>query len=308
MIQRFKISVLLVVTTISIGCRSSHAGNLFFKQPQTSSATANSGLNSNEQTLLNGKNLREKGALTQALQIFEQAVKDHPKSFEAHLELGKTLAVLGQDERATAEAFESLQLELKNPQARNTLGDLFLKKESWSEAAGQYKQVLELEPRNVSARGNLAICLQQLGYTEFAMQQLQAVLKISPDNQKAMYDLAVTQQMSEQTEAAIGTYLELIKLNPKNSLAYAGLGKCYIQKKDFKTAIAAEQEAIKLDAHNQFAFLVLGEAFAGAGSRADSIDAYRKGIALNPKDAAAKEALTNLLHQKVAVNTGSLTR
>lgn len=283
------------------------AGNLFFKGAPPAPASAPA-LSSGDQQLLNGKKMRSQGAYAQAVQVFDQIVKERPKSYEAHLELSKTLALCGQDERAMLEAFESLKLELKNPQARNLLGELFIKKSSWSEAAGQFKQVLELEPRNVSARGNLAICFQQLGYTEYAIEQLKAVLKIVPDNQKALYNLAVAEQMAEQTEPAIGTYLDLIKLNPKNSLAYAGLGKCYVQKKDFKTAIAAEKEAIKLDANNQFAFFVLGEAYDGSGSKADSIDAYRKGIALNPKDAAAKEALSNLLHQKVAVNTGNLTR
>jgi tetratricopeptide (TPR) repeat protein len=293
-----------MIAVFAIPCES-QAGNIFFKQV---SAPGSGAVASDDQMLLNGKKLRGQGAYAQAVQTFEQILKDRPKSSEAHLELSKTLALCGQDERAMLESFESLKLELKNPQARNLLGELFLKKQSWNEAAGQFKQVLELEPRNISARGNLAICLQQLGYTEYAVQQLKAMLKLSPDNQKALYDLAVAQQMSEQTEPAIGTYLELIKINPKNSLAYAGLGKCYVQKKDYKTAIAAENEAIKLDSNNQFAFLVLCEAYDGSGSKADSIDAYRKGIALNPKDAAAKEALSNLLHQKVAVNPGSLTR
>jgi superkiller protein 3 len=299
------LALLVMMTVFSVTASESQAGNLFFKQavaPIAGSAA------SFDQTLLKGKKMREQGAYAQAVQVFEQVVKERPKSYETHLELSKTLALCGQDDRAMLEAFESLKLELKNPQARNLLGELFLKKQSWNEAAGQFKQVLEIEPRNISARGNLAICLQQLGYTDYAIQQLKAVLKLAPDNQKALYDLAVAEQMSDQTEQAVGSYLELIKINPKNSLAYAGLGKCYVQKQDYKTAIAAEKEAIKLDAGNQFAFLVLGEAYEGSGSKADSIDAYRKGIALNPKDAAAKEALSNLLHQKVAVNPGSLTR
>jgi tetratricopeptide (TPR) repeat protein len=299
------LALIAIMAAIAATPSESQAGNLFFKQGV---APPSGAVTSSDQMLLNGRKLRDQGAYAQAVQTFEQIIKERPRSFEAHLELSKTLALCGQDDRSMLEAFESLKLELKNPQARNLLGELFLKKQSWNEAAGQFKQVLELEPRNISARGNLAICLQQLGYTEYAIQQLKAVLKLAPENQKALYDLAVSQQMSEQTEPAIGTYLQLIKINPKNSLAYAGLGKCYVQKKDYKTAIAAEKEAIKLDQNNQFAFLVLGEAYDGSGSKADSIDAYRKGIALNPKDAAAKEALSNLLHQKVAVNPGTLTR
>ena len=105
----------------------SQAGNLFFKQAV---APPSAGALSGDQMLLNGKKFRDQGAYSQAVQAFEQAVKERPKSYEAHLELSKTLALCGQDDRAMVEAFESLKLELKNPQARNLLGQLFLRKQS----------------------------------------------------------------------------------------------------------------------------------------------------------------------------------
>ena len=118
------------------------------------------GNNGVAQLISRGRSEYAQSAYTQAAATFQKAVDAKPDSWEAHLELGKAMSRMGNADGAILQLFESLKLNIKNPQAREELAVVFMNRASWDEAGGQLKQVIDMEPDNYLARGNYGLWLR----------------------------------------------------------------------------------------------------------------------------------------------------
>ena len=120
-------------------------------------------------------------------------------------------------------------------------------------------------------------------------------------NSPAGNDLAVLQKRSYQLfqsgkfELAIKDLEKLVEIDPLSASGYLNnMAMCYIELKDFKKAEDKLNESIGLDAGNVNALSGLADVYLKTGRKKEAIEAYRKILAVNPKDENAMFKLDSL--------------
>ncbi|RUP49773.1 hypothetical protein BC936DRAFT_141527 [Jimgerdemannia flammicorona] len=90
---------------------------------------------------------------------------------------------------------------------------------------------------------------------------------------------------------AIKLYSEAIKLNPSNAVYYANRAAAYSQQGDHDSAIVDSLKAAEVDPKYSKAYSRAGHAYFSLGKYQEAVDAYEKGLTLDPQNPTMKKSL-----------------
>lgn len=292
------ISVPLLILSAYADCISPPAGQALGK-PQFFAAKADP----QEKMLETGRQLFAAGQFNPASELFRQAVEKNPESALNHFEYARSLARMGNEDKAVLEFLAALNIDPNLLDARREMAVIFMKRGSYDEAGGQLKQVVDAQPTDLAARGNLGICLQRMGFVDQAIEQFGIVESKSPDSVEALFNLAGALKQKGDVDAAKEKFARILLLKPKPddeklSFTYLELGRCLLQKNDTRSAVGLEKLAIKCFPSNHLAYLALGEALDKEGKETEALEALRQAIQINPKAPESRAALSRLLHER----------
>jgi tetratricopeptide (TPR) repeat protein len=268
-----------------------------------------------EKLLDSGRKLFLSGQFQPACEVFRQAVEKNPESGANHFEYARTLARLGNEDKAVSEFLEALNHDPGLIDARKEMAAIFMKRGSFDEAGGQLKQVVDAQPGDLVSRGNLGICMQKIGLLDQAIEQLRVVQQKEPSSVEALFNLGAALREKGEIDEAKEKFAQILLLKPKPddaklSLTYLELGRCLLQKNDannIRSAVALEKLAIKCLPSNHWAYLTLGEALEKEGKETEALEAFRQAIQINPKAPETRAALERLLNGKAAKQRQKLT-
>jgi Flp pilus assembly protein TadD len=158
------------------------------------------------------------------LAIWHDTVAKRPGNPRAQYYLGLVLARAGQLPEALEHFQEAVRDKVDYAEAYNNTGTCLLLLNRAAEAVGQYEQALAYKPDYPEAQCNLGIALFNLGRFEEAAKHYQEAVRLQPDYADAHSSLAAAWERMGRTAEAIGQYEEALRINPgmaaaRNSLA-----------------------------------------------------------------------------------------
>ncbi len=162
--------------------------------------------------------LLRKGAVPQAIDHYNEALRWRPRYVEAHYNLGQALLQTGQVDGAIAQCEAALTIDPKSGQAHNNLANALLRKHEFREALEHYEDALRTAPNLPIFQINLA-----------------ALLATSAD--RSLRDGARAVELA-------GNAVRLT--SGENPIALHTLGAAYEEENDVPRAIAATEKALQL--------------------------------------------------------------
>jgi Flp pilus assembly protein TadD len=155
----------------------------------------------------------EQNKYVEALTSYVQALKLDPQSPTVMFNLGHFLLHCGLD---TAHLLleKTLEKEPQYPDARRTLGDLFVERGENSRAISAFARAIEQNPKDSRARFRLSDIFWEQGDFHEAAQQLKAILKVQPDDATAWYRLGLAHYELDMEADAEHELLKALELDP----------------------------------------------------------------------------------------------
>jgi protein O-GlcNAc transferase len=190
-----------------------------------------------------GNRAERAGDLSQACDLYRQAVARAPRYAKAHVNLGIGLEALGDIDGAIACHESALQSEPGDPYANYNLGKLVYGRGELPRARLLLTRALQGRPDFPEARIVLALVLVSQGKPTDAATELEAALRERPDDFGALFHYAtVLRALNRLDDARVALRRALI-VDPTNADAHAGLSDVLCAQGDIAGA-TAELEAV----------------------------------------------------------------
>ena len=144
--------------------------------------------------LLRGSVHQSYGEINKAISCYERELKQNPRCFLSHSNLGVILFDQGKIPEAIASLKLAMLTGLNHPLPYFNLGNAMRSIGRLQEACIYYQQSLKLNPEHVDTWINLAPILRQLARPEEAQKAYKIILKLDPSNSTAKHFLAAFEQ------------------------------------------------------------------------------------------------------------------
>ena len=140
--------------------------------------------------LRKGIQLTEEGRLREAAEEHEKALATDPKLVQAHVNLIRLYAELGQPGRAEEHYRQALAVDPNLAELHHNLGVLLIGQGRNAEAMDAFRKAVELNPAYADAQNNLAYLLMTSGRLDEAAEHYRKALESRPPYRAARFNLA----------------------------------------------------------------------------------------------------------------------
>jgi len=142
---------------------------------------------------------------------------------------------------------KALEIDPKDANTWNSLGNLLALQERSIEAEGAFRNALEINSKHVNAWNNLGIFLTNQKRFEEAKDAFRKVLEIDPKYKIAWNNLGVLLNKQDRSKEAEDAYRKALELNPKDAKVWNNLGLLLNKQDRFKEAENSYRKALKID-------------------------------------------------------------
>ena len=127
------------------------------------------------------------------------------------------------------------------------LGDLYMVRKDYREAAGIYKKLSDQEPRNPVFLNKLGIALHQQTALGLALKYYERAIKVDPMYADAQNNIGTIWYQRKKYGRAIRAYQRALNIRSDMAVLYSNLGYAYFGDKKYEQSIAAFRQALALD-------------------------------------------------------------
>jgi tetratricopeptide (TPR) repeat protein len=191
--------------------------------------------------------LTSEGKLTEAVELFNQALRANPKYGLGHYNLGCALQSQGHIEEAMEQYKQAFQLQPDLSRPHYNLGCILADQGKFADAIEQYQQALKLDPNTSGVQNNLGIALASLGKLDEAIVQFQKAVELRPDFAEAHVNLGHAQSRQLRFVDAIQQYQEALRVDPNNAGNHYDLAIAMANSGDLAEAAEELRKAAYLD-------------------------------------------------------------
>ncbi|HUI06036.1 MAG TPA: tetratricopeptide repeat protein [Verrucomicrobiae bacterium] len=234
------------------------------------------------------------GMPQEAIEQFEQALRDKSDDALTHFNLGVALMTSGRQQEAMEHFDEALKFRPNFTEAHYLLANILAQKGKLQEAIEQYEQTLTFMPDFAEAHFNLGIVLQEAGMLPEAMEEYQQALRFNPDLADAHNNLGIALFRSGKLQEAIQHYEQALKLKPDNAGTHNNLAVALQQTGRLPEAIAQYEEALRIQPNYPMAHYNLATVLEQVGHAQEAVQHYDQALRLKPDYAAARDRLAKL--------------
>jgi tetratricopeptide (TPR) repeat protein len=191
----------------------------------------------------------------QAVSNFQKVLQKDPLNLMAHYNAGVSYFELNRLDDAVKE-LEAAQaiashgggaMEQEAVPAEELLGRIWLQKNDYERARGQFNHLLTISPRNFLAQYGLGWVAQQEGKWDEALQHLQAAAEINPKGAAVRTSLGTVFFHKGDLSRANDEFAEAVRLEPNSALAHYNLGLLLRERKIHNEAAREFRKALDLD-------------------------------------------------------------
>ncbi|XP_071084993.1 protein O-mannosyl-transferase TMTC4-like [Haliotis cracherodii] len=173
--------------------------------------------------------LKERGDLSEAEKLLEEAVNVRSDFSPAWTNLGIVQAALKKNESAEASYLEAVRLENEHSNAHLNLGNLYRDTGRNEEALSAWRTAVGYTPTFANAWRNIVLLLYQLGRQNEAITAGQQALEVVKNDSTLMLILANIYIQMHQYSQSERLLLDAIKIDQQNAMLYNNLGVLYQQ-------------------------------------------------------------------------------
>ncbi len=127
------------------------------------------------------------------------------------------------------------------------MGDLYMVRKQYREAAGMFKKLADQDPRNPVYLNKLGIALHQQAALGLALKYYERAVKVDPRYADAENNVGTIWYQRKKFEKAIKAYRKAIAIRDDMAVLYSNLGYAYFGDKKYEEAISAFRQALALD-------------------------------------------------------------
>lgn len=127
------------------------------------------------------------------------------------------------------------------------MGDLYMVRKQYREAAELYKKLSDQEPRNAVYLNKLGIALHQQLALGMALKYYEKAVKMDPHYADAENNVGTIWYQRKKFEKAIKAYQKAITMRDDMAVLYSNLGYAYFGDKKYQEAIGAFRQALVID-------------------------------------------------------------
>lgn len=235
-----------------------------------------------------GTILMSQGKLAEANVQYDKGIK-HDKE-NPMLYVNSAICHIGQGNPDKSIEFCKIAIDLDNDHinAYNILGNSYLAKSNYRDAADSFEKALALDANFYDARFNLGKALLELGEIDAAKENFEAVLEVTPNKAHALSGIADVLLLKREYTKASEFYDEAIKFNAEFSPAHVGLGKIFLNLNDIDSAITQFKRALEINPNNIEALMFCGDALRKQDKLEAATAAYKDVLEIDPENAQAK--------------------
>jgi tetratricopeptide (TPR) repeat protein/arylsulfatase A-like enzyme len=241
-----------------------------------------------------GEIYRKQGKRDKAAEAYKEALRCDAQYIGAYNNLGLILQEEGRLDEAKALYDKALAIRPENPILRNSMGTLLALKGDPKGALAEFERAVKADPDWPVGQGNIATLLFEGGRFADAQSAFERWVTIEPQSVEARLGLALDLLMTKQQEPAIAQFNEVLKRDPNNVRAHIALGETLFRRGDLDGAQAHLEAAARLDRTIPRVFNSLGDLLVKRGLGAQAADAYRRSLALDPKQPDVRERLAGI--------------
>jgi tetratricopeptide (TPR) repeat protein len=127
------------------------------------------------------------------------------------------------------------------------MGDLYMVRKQFREAAGMFKKLSDQDPRNPVYLNKLGIALHQQEALGLALKYYERAVKVDPRYADAENNVGTIWYQRKKFEKAIKAYHKAISMRSDMAVLYSNLGYAYFGDKKYEEAISSFRQALVLD-------------------------------------------------------------
>jgi tetratricopeptide (TPR) repeat protein len=180
------------------------------------------------------------GMLDKAIREFDCALRLKPDYVDAHINLGTALSRAGDLAGAMQHYEAALRANPNSSVAHFNLGDVLYGKDCMAEAREEFERALEIWPEFPEAHNSLGSILLSTGSVQAAIAHFEQALQVKPDYPQAHYNLGIALAQTGRLAEAIAQWQEVLWLKPDDAVAHYNVG------------IALQRAGLVLQAIKQF--------------------------------------------------------
>jgi len=162
-----------------------------------------------------GNDLVKRGRVTEAIHVYQEALKKTPDDEEVHFNLGFAYSRLGKTNEAIAAYEQALQRLPDYAEAHNNLGNILVAQGKYPEAIQHFEAALKSSPEDSSAMNNLGRVLAMQNKTREAIPHFQDAIRISTNYIEAHFNLANSWLSLGSNDLAESEFQEVLRINPQ---------------------------------------------------------------------------------------------
>jgi tetratricopeptide (TPR) repeat protein len=127
------------------------------------------------------------------------------------------------------------------------MGDLYMIRKQFREAAGMFKKLSDQDPRNPVYLNKLGIALHQQEALGLALKYYERAVKVDPRYADAENNVGTIWYQRKKFEKAIKAYRKALTMRDDMAVLYSNLGYAYFGDKKYEEAILSFRQALVLD-------------------------------------------------------------
>jgi len=182
------------------------------------------------------------------------------------------------------DAQKILQVEPSNLSLNQAIGEIYLAKNSYSEALAAFQKVLQLDPNNADAHYYIALAHQNLGDSKKQESNaLEAIKKNTKFPGESYFIVGDAAQKSKNYNEAIEAYRKSLTAKPDNAAAYHNLSDIYRSQNRFEEAIEVAKKGVAVFPNDAKLHSDLSVYYSLADQSASAIGAAQQAVKLLPE-------------------------
>lgn len=276
---RSLVCLLLLLTLGLVGCKSSSSANAPTNVP---TPPAQSVIRA-QQLTDQGKQLKQEGFTSQALDKLTEAIEENPKLTEAHLAIGDIFRERGVYEKADTAYRKAVVSDPNNFDARYLLGLTNHLRGDLVRAISSYKRALMIDGNSFKANRDMAVAVLQSGKPEESIKFATRAVELDSESQAAWANLAAAYSLTGQFEKAVEAYRQTLELGDAAIPVLLGLADAHMKLGNFQRAENV-LHAIEREGGDPIARERMGLALFKQRKFESAVEAYRKALADQPDD------------------------
>ena len=228
------------------------------------------------------------GRFEEAVALAEKTLAAHPQHPSVTQAYARAANAVGKLEEGERYARKTLELA-RDPQTRlcahSNLGYALNEQGRHDEALDALDQAVAIDPESAAAHSNRAHSFNSLGRYEEAEAAARKAVALEPENALFTGNLLVALKALNRTEELVATLGTQVAEDPQAD-AYAMLSDAYNGLGRHADSVDAAREAIRLDPEHAPAHSMLGRTLSDMGRHEEAVVACREAVALDERLAA----------------------